>query len=63
MAGREKVCRKCKRFVSGSVCPVCNQSNFSRSWKGVVIINDPQGSEIAQTLGIKVPGKYCIWVK
>jgi RNA polymerase subunit RPABC4/transcription elongation factor Spt4 len=63
MAVKDKVCRNCKRFVEGSKCPVCNQSNFSRSWKGIVFVNDPNGSEVAQLLGIKAPGKYCLWVK
>jgi len=63
MTVKEKVCRNCKRFVRESVCPVCRQSNFSRSWKGVVLINDPNGSEIAGALGITVPGRYCLWVK
>ena len=63
MTQRDKVCRNCKRFVEDSKCPVCNQSNFSRSWKGIVVINDPKDSEIAQTLGISVPGKYSLWVK
>jgi DNA-directed RNA polymerase subunit E" len=60
---RDKVCRNCKRFVEDSKCPVCSQSNFSRSWKGTVVVNDPNGSEIAELLGIKVPGKYTLWVK
>ncbi len=60
---KEKVCRNCKRFVEGSKCPVCGQASFSRSWKGVVFINDPKDSEVAKTLGITVPGKYCLWVK
>jgi DNA-directed RNA polymerase subunit E" len=63
MTQKDKVCRNCKRFVEESKCPVCSQSNFSRSWKGIVVINDPKESEIAQTLGISVPGKYCLWVK
>lgn len=63
MSVKDKVCRNCKRFVEGSVCPVCNQANFSRSWKGVVFINDPKDSEIAQAMSITVPGKYCLWVK
>jgi DNA-directed RNA polymerase subunit E" len=63
MTSRGKVCRTCKRFVEGSVCPVCNQSSFSRSWKGIVYINDPNGSEIAEKLGIKAAGKYAVWVK
>ncbi len=63
MTVKEKVCRNCKLFVKGPVCPICRQANFSRSWKSIVIINDPNDSEIAKTLGITVPGKYCLWVK
>jgi DNA-directed RNA polymerase subunit E" len=60
---KEKVCRKCKRFVLDEECPACREKNFSRSWKGVVVILDPNGSEIAQATGLNVPGKYCMWVK
>lgn len=63
MAVKDKVCRSCRRFVQGSKCPICNQSNFSRSWKGLVVINNPQESEVAQLLNINHPGKYCLWVK
>jgi len=63
MTEREKVCRKCKLFVQGDKCPICNENNFSRSWKGMVIVNDPNESEIAKTLGITVKGRYCLWVK
>lgn len=63
MTEREKVCRNCRLFVRGDVCPNCNESNFSRSWKGITIINDPADSEIAKTLRITTKGKYCLWVK
>ncbi len=59
----EKVCRNCKRFVEGNICPVCNATAFSRSWKGVAYINDPNESEVAGILNIRAPGKYCLWVK
>jgi RNA polymerase subunit RPABC4/transcription elongation factor Spt4 len=63
MRERGKVCRNCRLFVEGDVCPLCNESNFSRSWKGMVIINDPEGSAIAKTIGVTKKGKYCLWVK
>lgn len=63
MAQKEKVCKNCKLFVRETKCPVCSESNFSRSWKGILYINDPQESEIAQFLNIRVPGKYAIWVR
>jgi DNA-directed RNA polymerase subunit E" len=63
MVEREKVCRTCRLFVSGEKCPLCGESSFSKSWKGTVIINDPQGSDIAQKLGLTAKGRYCLWVK
>ena len=60
---KQKVCRKCKRIVLEDKCPVCAVAEFSRTWKGVVLVNDPKGSEIASLLDLKVPGKYALWVK
>ncbi len=59
----EKVCRNDKLFVKGDVCPLCGESNFSHSWKGMVIINDPNESEIAKVLKITKKGKYSLWTK
>ncbi|MFH1450909.1 MAG: transcription elongation factor subunit Spt4 [archaeon] len=59
----EKACRNCRRFVKESLCPVCQGNSFSWSWKGILVVNDPNGSAIAQTMGITVPGRYCMWVK
>ena len=59
----EKVCKLCKVFVKGDKCPMCGGSEFTRTWKGVIIVLDPNGSEVAQILDIKAPGKYCLWVK
>lgn len=60
---RDKVCTNCKLFVKGDKCPICQMSTFSRTWKGVVYIKDPQNSEVAKLLGVTTPGKYCLWVK
>ncbi len=63
MPGRDKVCRKCKLFVKEERCPVCGGTEFSRTWKGLIFVSDPAGSEVAKMLGITVPGRYCLWVK
>jgi len=60
---KEKACKICKRFVEGDVCPACNKSEFTRTWKGIIIVNDAKNSELAKLLGIAAPGKYAIWVK
>lgn len=56
------VCRTCKRFTTEKECVICKSTNLSVSWKGVVIINDPNDSEIAQLMEITVPGKYALFV-
>ena len=58
----KKVCVKCKLFVTGGKCPICQGNKFSENWKGRIIIIDPNKSEIAQKLGIKVKGEYAVKV-
>lgn len=60
---KDKVCKNCKLFVKGDKCPLCNLSTFTRTWKGVVFVKDPQDSEVAKLLGATAPGKYCLWLK
>jgi len=62
MVKRRYVCRNCRRFTTERECPVCKSKDLSASWKGLVIINDPNDSEIAKSLGIEAPGKYALFV-
>ncbi|MEK6934793.1 MAG: transcription elongation factor subunit Spt4 [Nanoarchaeota archaeon] len=58
-----KVCKKCKIFVTGSKCPICQGSEFSDNWKGKLIILDSNKSEIAKKIGINTKGEYAIKVR
>jgi DNA-directed RNA polymerase subunit E" len=55
-----KVCKNCKAFVTGDKCPVCSGNAFVENWKGRVYVNNPEKSEIAKRLDIKVKGEYAI---
>ncbi len=57
---KKKVCKKCKIFVDGAECPICHGQNFSTNWQGRIFIVDPNKSEIAQQMDIKVKGEYAI---
>ncbi len=57
---KKKACKKCKIFVKGNSCPLCSSSDLTQSWKGRVVIEDVEKSEIAKKLGIKVKGEYAI---
>ena len=63
MVDKDKVCRNCRYFTKVDKCPICGESNFSKTWKGVLIVNDPNGSEIAGVIDAKTKGRYCLWVK
>lgn len=62
MAKKFSVCRQCRRFTMEKECVVCKSRNLSASWKGLVVINDATNSEMAQLLGVTVPGKYALFV-
>ena len=60
---KRKACRKCRIFVKGTKCPLCNTEDLTTNWKGKIIIIDSNKSEVAKNLGIKSKGEYVIKVK
>ncbi|WP_342304503.1 transcription elongation factor subunit Spt4 [Methanolobus sp. ZRKC5] len=59
----EQVCRECHRIINGQTCAICGSSNLSSDWSGMVIIIDPERSEIAKKIDVKVPDKYALKVR
>ncbi len=53
----EKACKNCRRLVKGNVCPVCRTSELTSSWRGIIVVVNPE-CEIAKEAGITAPGKY-----
>ena len=55
-------CKKCKALLEPrtSVCPICGGNEFTEEWSGMVIIIDPENSQIAKILGVNKPGRYAI---
>lgn len=60
---KQKVCRTCKIFVEGDLCPICKKSSFSNSWNGLMTILDFKNSKIAEHVKIEHNGDYVIKVK
>ena len=50
-------------IAKGSICPRCKEHSMSDDFSGIVIIFDPEGSEIAKMMGIKEKGKYALRVR
>lgn len=59
----EKACKNCRYISNGSVCPNCKSTNLSDDWTGLVIVMDPNISEIAKKMRIKAPGRYAVRVR
>lgn len=59
----EKACKNCRMISAGPVCPNCKSTNLSDDWTGLVIVIDPNNSEIAKKMVIKTSGKYAIRVR
>ena len=57
---KKKVCKKCKIFVEGNICPVCKSNQFSSNWQGRLHVLDANKSLIANKIDIKVKGEYAI---
>jgi DNA-directed RNA polymerase subunit E" len=56
----EKACKTCKRIVTKRKCPVCGSTDLVKDWKGIIYIFDPDRSEIAKKMNIKMPGQYAL---
>jgi DNA-directed RNA polymerase subunit E" len=56
-------CRDCHRLTPQEVCAKCKSTNVTDDWSGVVVILDPNKSNISQSLKIKTEGLYALKVR
>ncbi|MDI9646390.1 MAG: transcription elongation factor subunit Spt4 [Archaeoglobales archaeon] len=60
----ELACKKCKFINSDvSICKNCGSTELTKEWYGYLIILDPERSEIAKRVDIRIPGKYALRVE
>lgn len=58
---QQKACRNCRKLMEqGEKCPNCQGTSFTTFWRGMVVITNPENSEIAKKMGISSPGKYAL---
>ncbi len=50
----------CNRIFEGDKCPACDSKEFSESFKGRIVILNPEKSEIANKLKIKGKGNFAV---
>ncbi|GIU68226.1 MAG: DNA-directed RNA polymerase subunit E'' [Candidatus Pacearchaeota archaeon] len=57
---KQKACKECNTIYEGENCPNCNSKESTESFKGRILILNPEKSEIAQKINIKKKGNYAI---
>jgi len=59
----DKACRRCHLITDKNVCPQCKSTDLSDDFSGMVIILDPENSEIAKLMNISRKGRYAVRIR
>ena len=57
---KQKACKICNAIYEGAKCPKCESKESTESFKGRIMVLNPENSEIAQKLNIKSKGNFAI---
>ena len=57
---KEKACKICNTIYEGDKCSRCESKESTESFKGKIIVLDPEKSEIAPKINIKNKGTFAI---
>ena len=58
---KPKACKLCNTIVEeGDKCPKCDSKELSESFKGRIVVVNPEKSELAQKLNLKEKGNFAI---
>ncbi len=60
---KKRVCKTCKMFVEGEICPHCKKDSFAVSFQGRINFVDAKKSFIASQMGVEDDGEYAIKVR
>lgn len=57
---KAKACRLCNRILEGEKCSHCDSKEVTESFKGRVVVLNPEKSEIANKLKFNTKGNFAI---
>lgn len=57
---KEKACKHCKLVYEGDSCPNCERKDTTDTFKGKIVITNPEKSELAKAMKINKKGLYAI---
>ena len=59
----ERACKNCRLLSRERICPNCRSSDLSEDYTGLLIVLDPDNSELAKKAGIEKKGRYALRVR
>ena len=57
---KTRACKICKTLHENEKCPKCDSKKFTETFKGRIVVFDPEKSEIAQKIKLKDKGNFAI---
>jgi DNA-directed RNA polymerase subunit E" len=60
---KKKACKECRTLTESNTCPECKSTDLTTTWKGKILIIDPEKSEIAKMINLKKKGEYVLKVR
>lgn len=57
---KQKACRLCSTIYDGDKCPKCDSKDSTESFKGKIVVLNPEKSEIANKINLKSKGNFAI---
>jgi len=60
---RPRACRTCKIITEENVCPICRGTDLSDDFSGLLIILDPENSQLAKKMDIEKEGRYALRIR
>jgi len=58
-----RACRNCKIIIDDKACPICRGTDLSDDFSGLLVVLDPEGSQLAAKMEIKKEGRYALKIR
>jgi DNA-directed RNA polymerase subunit E" len=58
-----RACKVCTIITEDTTCPICKGTDLSDDYSGLLVVVDPEGSQLAQKMGITEAGRYALKIR
>lgn len=58
-----RACRNCRTITEESACPACRSTDLSDDFSGLLIVLDPEKSQLAKKMKITKEGRYALKIR